>query len=120
MSLRNLVEDYLREEPRFRERKNKDRGIVNLLINRWGLHHAIERGEITKDRLVAIVQDFASMDRAWRKALEENPSLRGLDYDKKDELEARHMKDLGYNISRSMGPGEATSTPIQSPLLPPN
>jgi len=99
--MRHLVEDYLQDQPLFRERKNKDRGIVNLLINRYGLHHAIERGEITKDRLVALVQDFSTMDRAWRKTLEEKAHLRGSDYDEKDELENKAMHGLGYHVSNA-------------------
>ena len=105
MTIQHLVEDYLKEQPLFRERKNKDRGIVNLLINRYGLQLAIESGHISKDRLVAIVQDFASMDRAWRKTLEKDASLRGSDYDEKDQLEAKAMKNLGYPV-KDTGPEE--------------
>lgn len=118
MSLKYLVEDYLKEQSLFRERKNKDRGIVNLLINRYGLHHAIERGEITKDRIIALVQDYASMDRAWRKTLEDQPMLRGTDYDDKDDLEAKKMAELGYNTPRNVGPREAVEKERQQPLLP--
>lgn len=100
MSLKDLVKSYLEEQPLFRERKNKDRGIVNLLVNRYGLQHAIQNGLLTKDRIVAMVQDYASMDRAWRKALEDHPNLRGSDYDEKDELEVKTMTELGYNTSR--------------------
>lgn len=117
MSLKILVEDYLDEQPLFRERKNKDRGIVNLLINRYGLQPAIARGEITKDRIVAMVQDYASMDRAWRKALAENPKWRGKDYDEKDELEAQKMSELGYNTPRNVGPAPAAEKETQTSLL---
>jgi hypothetical protein len=116
MSLKILVEDYLDEQPLFRERKNKDRGIVNLLINRYGLQHAIQAGYITKDRLVAMVQDFASMDRAWRKSLEDNPRWRGSDYDEKDQLEANAMKNLGYNV-KNVGPAEAVAEQSHQPTL---
>ena len=114
--MRHLVEDYLQDQPLFRERKNKDRGIVNLLINRYGLHHAIERGEITKTRLVALVQDFSTMDRAWRKTLEEKAHLRGSDYDEKDELENKAMHGLGYNVGEST-PTEATLPDNQPTLI---
>ena len=117
MSLKDLVKSYLEEQSLFRERKNKDRVIVNLLINRYGLHHAIDRGEITKDRIVALVQDYASMDRAWRKTLEENPSLRGKDYDEKYELEIRTMAGLGYNVSNMPREVEAVHQPKQPTLL---
>lgn len=117
MSQKQLVEEYLDEQPLFRERKNKDRGIVNLLINRYGLQPAIARGEITKDRIVAMVQDYASMDRAWRKALAENPKWRGSDYDDKDELEAKVMSALGYNAPHAVGESPATEKETQSSLL---
>lgn len=96
-----LVKEYLESEPLFRERKNKDRGIVNLLLKRYvGLKMAIERRDITKDQIVSLVQDYATLDRSWRKTLEENPALRGQDYDSKDILEAKAMSGLGYNVSQ--------------------
>ena len=116
MSLKIQIEEYLEKQPLFRERKNKDRGIVNLLINRYGLHHAIERGILTKERITAIVQDHASMDRMWRKSLEENPKWRGKDYDDKDQLEKAKMSELGY-YPKNMGPHEATEKETQATLL---
>lgn len=118
MSLKNIVIEYLESEPQFRERSKKDRGIVNLLINKYGLQPAIARGEITKDRIIAMVQDYASMDRAWRKSLEDNPKWRGKDYDEKDELEAKKMSELGYNTPRDVGPRDAVEKEKQQPLLP--
>lgn len=106
MTIQHLVKDYLEEQPLFRERKNKDRGIVNLLINRYGLQLALESGHLTKDRLVALVQDFTSMDRAWRKTLETHKELRGSDYDEKDQLETKAMQNLGYPV-KDTGPEEA-------------
>lgn len=117
MSLKHLVEDYLEDQPLFRERKNKDRGIVNLLINRYGLHHAIEQGILSKERITAIVQDYASMDRAWRKTLEENATLRGTDYDDKDQLEVKAITALGYNAPRDAGPAPAAEKETQATLL---
>ena len=118
MSLKIQIEEYLDEQPLFRERKNKDRGIVNLLINRYGLHHVIEQGILTKESITAIVQDYASMDRSWRKSLEENEKWRGKDYDDKDELEAKAMVGLGYHPSQNVGPREAVEKERQQPLLP--
>lgn len=118
MSQKTAVENYLDEQPLFRERKNKDRGIVNLLMNRYGaLKSAIDQGLISKDTLTAIVQDYASMDRAWRKALAENPKWRGKDYDDKDELEAQKMVELGYNTPRNVGPAPAAEKETQASLL---
>ena len=117
MSLKHLVADRLDEDPMFRERANKDDGIVSLLINRYGLHYAIHRGEITKGRIVALVQDYASMDRLWRKILEENPLLRGTDYDDKDQLEAKVMVSLGYPAPQAIGPAEIDIREHQTSLL---
>lgn len=98
---KDKVVAYLELEPLFRERKNKDRGIVNILMGKYqSLFRLIERGDLTKEEVVAIVQDYGSMDRSWRKALEEREDLRGKDYDEKDELERRKMAELGYNVGR--------------------
>jgi hypothetical protein len=91
--------DYLVNEPRFRERKNKDRGIVNLLMERYpALEKAITDKIISKELMSLIVQDYASMDRQWRKLLEEKPELRGTDYGNKEELEMEVQRKLGYPI----------------------
>lgn len=42
------------------------------------------------------VQDFNSMDRAWRQCLEQNPHLRGKDYGEKESLEKSAQEALGY------------------------
>lgn len=97
MSIKQSIEEYLENEPKFRERRHKDRGIVNLLSRRYGsFRRVLVERIIDKDTIVAIVQDYATMDRAWRQALERNPGLRGADYDEKDELEAQRQRELGY------------------------
>jgi len=97
MSAKSQVEKYLEVEPLFRERKNKDRGIVNLLMKKYpSLKHCIEAGLIGKETLTAIVQDHSSMDRAWRQSLEHNPYLRGKDYNEKKILVQKKQIELGY------------------------
>ena len=91
--LKNLVKNYLETEPRFRERKNKTRGLVNLLIKRYP---AIEG--IPKQILEDVCADFASMDRSWRQTLEHYPHLRGSDYGDKEVLEQEKQVELGYQI----------------------
>lgn len=99
MSLKDQVLSYLEREPKFRERSNKDRGLVNLLMKKYGgLEAAITSGVITKDSLIAVVQDYTSMDRSWRQALELNPELRGSDYADKDELMVKKVEELGYTM----------------------
>lgn len=92
---------YLEKEPLFRERKNKDRGLVNMLGKKYGiLQRLIDQKIVSKDTLVAILQDYATADRAWRQILSRsgNAHLRGKDYDDKDELEKQKQRDLGYNV----------------------
>lgn len=97
--LRASIEKYLEEEPKARERSNKDRAIVNTLLRDlkyFPIAVQVEKKEITRDLLVRLVQDYNSMDRAWRKVLEERPELRGTDYGDKDALEEDTMLNLGY------------------------
>lgn len=100
MALKEQVENYLKEQPRFRERKDKDMGIVNLLMRR---HHklgdAVAKGVFDKSFIVMLVQEYASMDRAWRQALERNEELRGKDYDDKHDLEHKKQRELGYRVA---------------------
>lgn len=94
---RKSVEDYLEKAAPFRERKNKDVGIVNLLMRRHPLlKSAVDNGMIEKQDIVTMVQEYASMDRAWRKVLEDRPELRGSDYEMKEELEHEARLELGY------------------------
>ena len=95
--LRSEIEQYLESEPRARERSNKDKAIVNVLLGRYPLiRKALEMEIIDKKMLTQFVQDHNSMDRAWRKVLEERPELRGTDYAEKDALEVDVQEQLGY------------------------
>lgn len=95
--IKESVETYLRAEERFRERSNKDKGIVNLLLRKYGaLQLLVRRNEIDQPMLVKMIQDASSMDRAWRKCLEDDETLRGTDYGDKDRLEDEVQMDLGY------------------------
>lgn len=97
MTLSKNVKDYLEREPKFRERKNKDRGIINLLMKKYPeIRRAVETQEIRKETITAMVQDYASMDRAWRQVLERNEHLRGADYAEKVKLEQEKQIELGY------------------------
>lgn len=97
MTLKTLVHNYLEKQPLFRERKNKDQGIVNILIGRhYKLGEAIRTGVLSKQFVIEVMKEYASMDRAWRQALEHDPSLRGADYGDKDHLEQEKEIALGY------------------------
>lgn len=89
------VREYLLAQPLFRERSNKDKGIANLLMRKYPQLDAMIKSEImTKDVLAKVFQDYASMDRAWRKCLEDDASLRGTDYKEKERLEEETIDSL--------------------------
>lgn len=100
MSAKDIILETLESNPAFRERSRKDNGLVILLARKHALTIgvALTANLFTRDDLIAFVQDYATYDRAWRQALERNPALRGSDYDSKDELEAKKMEELGYNV----------------------
>lgn len=98
---REKLEKYLEEKEPARERVNKDRAIVNVLVtdpSYFPILEALKNKVFDAPTLTRFVQDHNSMDRMWRKILEERPELRGTDYEKKDELEKEVQKELGYKV----------------------
>lgn len=91
--LQQTIYDYLQRQPLFRERKNKDQGIVNVLIDKYPI-----LATIPKRVLVDVVRDYNSADRYWRLLLDDNhhPELRGKDYDTKQIVEQTKEIELGY------------------------
>ena len=89
--LRREIEEYLEDEPRARERRFKDRALVNILLKK---HPALSR--VPKEVLIGLVQDFNSLDRYWRMILMERPELRGVDYEDKVRYEQEKELGLGY------------------------
>ena len=89
MTLSEKLQKYLEIQPLARERAKKNRAIGNVLIETYGL-------ELSKESMEILVKDILSLDRSWRKILEDNPSLRGTDYQEKDACELRKIKELGY------------------------
>lgn len=84
--------DYLKKEPRARERRNKNRAIGNIILgNCFPLYESVD-----KERMADMVGQVLSLDRKWRKILEDNPNLRGTDYDEKQILEEKKMLELDY------------------------
>lgn len=77
-----IVKNYLGTQPLARERKNKNRAIGNMLIERYPLLSTLPKSYLTD-----VVGDALGLDRAWRKALETNEDLRGSDYVEKEEVE---------------------------------
>ena len=97
MTLKTNVENYLLYDPRFRERRNKDKGIINLLMEKHGvIKSLIESHAISRETLIDIVQDYTSADRYWRQILADNPHLQGSDYKDGKELARQKQTDFGY------------------------
>lgn len=88
--MKNEVLQYLKSEPRFRQRSAKWRGIADLLIKKYNL-------DIDRRKLADIIADGSNADRCWRLALKEDETLRGSDYLDKDILEENAMLSLGYS-----------------------
>jgi hypothetical protein len=91
MKLYDQVKSYLEREPRARERRNKDNGLVNVLIERYP---ALEN--IDKKILIDFVKDYDSANRYWRLILKEREDLRGKDYKDKEYLSQDFQSNLGY------------------------
>jgi hypothetical protein len=88
--MKEEVINYLKSDPRFRERSKKWKGIANLLVKKYNL-------EIDAKKLMDIIAEASSMDRTWRDTLLNDKTLRGTDYyEDKDRLEQEKMLELGY------------------------
>ena len=79
----------LKAEPKFRERRNKNIGIAELLIYKY---HLKADAKLVED----VICEAMKLDRYWRKATSENEDLRGEDYKTKDEVEQRYEMSIGY------------------------
>lgn len=88
---KDSVKQYLEVQPLARERKNKNRALGNLLIEKYHL-------DIPKDRMAEIVGDVLNGDRYWRMVTKEYPELRGKDYNTKDIVEQEYELHLGYEV----------------------
>lgn len=93
MNILAQIKGYLEVRIEYRERSNKNKFIARLLQKKY----PFELESISLQRLEDIVVDCSTFDRAWRKCLEENPSLQGHDYSEKAVLEQKKQIDLGYS-----------------------
>ena len=89
--MKNELLYLLRTEPKARERKNKDRACVYVLLK-----HFESLNNVPKDVLIRFVQEYATLDRQWRKLLQDNVGLRGVDYETKKMLSQKKQIELGY------------------------
>lgn len=93
MNYLELIEKALRNYPWFRERKDKNLGIAKLIVMKY--HPWLAGNE---EKLADLVVLAGTLDRAWRKILQDNPELRGLDYEDKAVLEQEKQMELGYEV----------------------
>lgn len=89
------MEVFLRNKEEARERKNKDRACVATVLHREKFAPLLG---IERSLLVEFAQEYATHDRAWRKILQDNPELRGTDWNEKQTLEAKAKEELGYRV----------------------
>lgn len=93
METKQQILKYLVDEPRFRERSCKLRGIADVLIQKYQL-------DIDRRKLADILKDGETMNRMWRQLLQEREDLRGSDYGEEDgtkvALEQNKKLELGY------------------------
>ena len=87
--MKEKVLQYLKAEPRFRNRTAKWRGIADILIETYHL-------DLDRKVLADIIADGSSADRCWRDILKNDKSLRGEDYEDKEMLEQEAQMQLGY------------------------
>jgi hypothetical protein len=92
MKVNELMFSFLTEHKEARERKNKNRCIAYVVSR---MHPS---SDIKIELLEDMVGEILTMDRAWRKTLEDNSNLRGTDYKEKERLEKKVQKDLGYPV----------------------
>jgi hypothetical protein len=95
----NLIKSKLEEHIWFRERSKKNEGIARLLIRRYNLEN---NPQINPLVLADLIAEASSLDRAWRKVLQENPHLRGSDYGESERLEQEKILELGYEVGSSI------------------
>lgn len=79
----------LENEKWFRQRSMKNMGIAEIILNKM----PELKGGVEEFLQYALTMNN-SIDRVWRKILEENPHLRGTDYDDKDMLEGMTLAEL--------------------------
>ena len=87
------LHQYLIDNPPARERCNKDRASVNILLKRYKI-----QGDIKE--IVRFAREHSSLDREWRDLLLMNESLRGEDYHHKKKLVNAKLRSLGYWIKK--------------------
>lgn len=87
------VYDYLKKEPRARERRNKYKTITNLIQKRYKKAEKIDRAELVQWVFTAI-----KYDRDWRHVTQKHRNLQGKDYKEKARYTKKALLEYGYKL----------------------
>lgn len=91
--MKDQVTEYLKQQPEFRERKNKGKWIAAICLKKYG----VELTPKLKDQLADLFVDMMNADRYWRMATAEHPELRGSDWQTGANVEQQYELGLGYS-----------------------
>ncbi len=91
MSIKDLTKECLEKVPASRERKNRSKLV-------WWVLQRETNGfdSMNKELFCELFTKGESISRWARKLQEENPELRGTDYEEKERLEQEKQEELGY------------------------
>jgi hypothetical protein len=95
MNHKQDIKQRLENHPWFRERKAKNFGIAKMLKNKYNVN-------IDPKMLEDLIVEASSLDRMWRKILQENPHLQGSDYEQGEVLSQDKQIELGYEVGSSI------------------
>ena len=89
----NQVKTFLETHSWARERAFRDQAIIIILRENY---QNIGQATFPVDKLLDFCRDYVSYERLWRKVTQENPDLRGKDWEDKVELEQNEQMKMGY------------------------
>ena len=99
MSISDIIKEKLENFPQFRERRFREPYLVKLALRSCGLENKEEtKNALTIQELADFAHTYTSYDRLWRKCLNENASLRGLDWSDRKIYEQKTQINLGYEV----------------------
>lgn len=95
--MKDKLKQLLIGKPEARERRYRYHAIRAILVSAYP-----QLKEISKETMLQICRDMVKLDRELRKIQQDNPHLRGSDYEDKHELEAVAKEELGYKVSQQI------------------
>lgn len=97
MTIYEEMVHYLENNPKFRERKYRGHLLCNLALKSTELGNKYSRGEkLTIQEMCDFAVKFDSYRHAWTDVTKDIPEMRGGDWEEKNELELKKLKELGY------------------------